>query len=213
MGEDFMIIALILTVLFSYLVGSLNFSYIIAKKIKKVDIRKHGSGNAGATNTLRVLGLGPAITVLALDVLKGIVAVLIAAWIAPDQTGLFPALAGLAAILGHNWPIYYGFRGGKGVATTIGVLATLVFFPALWAGIIAILSIIFTKYVSLGSLLFAVLTPIFVFFLFPYYEYPVLYLYLAGVVAILSLWRHRANIGRLLTGTESKLGKKSQVEK
>ncbi|WP_227936176.1 glycerol-3-phosphate 1-O-acyltransferase PlsY [Alkalihalobacillus deserti] len=208
-----MIIALIFTVLFGYLLGSLSFSYIIAKKIKKVDIRQHGSGNAGATNTLRVLGIGPAISVLALDVLKGIVAVIVAAWVAPDDSGLFPALAGLAAIFGHNWPVYYGFRGGKGVATTIGVLASLLFFPALWAGIVAIFSIVATKYVSLGSLLFAVLTPVFSFFLYNYYDYPVVYLYLAGVVALLSLWRHRGNISRLLTGTESKLGKKSQVER
>nr|WP_273840921.1 glycerol-3-phosphate 1-O-acyltransferase PlsY [Halalkalibacter alkalisediminis] len=207
-----MIVALILTVLFGYLLGSLSFSYIIAKKIKKVDIRQHGSGNAGATNTLRVLGIGPAISVLALDVLKGIVAVLVAAWVAPDDSGLFPALAGLAAILGHNWPVYYGFRGGKGVATTIGVLATLVFFPALWAGIVAILSIFVTKYVSLGSLLFAGLTPLFAFLLYNHYDYPVVYLYLAGFVALLSIWRHRANISRLVTGTESKLGKKTPAE-
>jgi glycerol-3-phosphate acyltransferase PlsY len=208
MGEGLMIIALILTILLGYLLGSLSFSYIIAKKIKKVDIRQHGSGNAGATNTLRVLGIGPAITVLLLDVLKGIVAVLVAGWIAPDNSGVFPALAGLAAIIGHNWPIYYGFRGGKGVATTIGVLATLVFFPALWAGIIAILSIIATKYVSLGSLLFAALTPVLAFFLSSHYNYPIIYIYLAGIVALLSLWRHRTNISRLLTGTESKIGKK-----
>nr|WP_035663633.1 glycerol-3-phosphate 1-O-acyltransferase PlsY [Halalkalibacter akibai] len=205
-----MIIALICTILFGYLLGSLSFSYIIAKKIKKVDIRKHGSGNAGATNTLRVLGIGPAISVLLLDVLKGVIAVLVAAWIAPDQSGLFPALAGLAAILGHNWPIYYGFRGGKGVATTIGVLATLVFFPALWAGVIAILSIIATKYVSLGSLLFAMLTPVLAFFLHGFYDYPIMYIYLAGVVALLSVWRHRTNISRLLTGTESKIGKSNR---
>nr|WP_066151809.1 glycerol-3-phosphate 1-O-acyltransferase PlsY [Halalkalibacter krulwichiae] len=208
-----MIITLILTIVFGYLLGSLSFSYIIAKKIKKVDIRQHGSGNAGATNTLRVLGIGPAIAVLALDVLKGIIAVLIAALIAPENSaGVFPALTGLAAILGHNWPIYYGFRGGKGVATTIGVLATLVFFPALWAGIIAILSIVFTKYVSLGSLLFAILTPMFVFVLNAYYDYPSMYLYLSSIIALLSIWRHRTNISRLLTGTESKIGKKSTIE-
>ncbi|MCL7745896.1 glycerol-3-phosphate 1-O-acyltransferase PlsY [Halalkalibacter alkaliphilus] len=202
-------IGLIIIILIGYLLGSLSFSYIIAKKIKKVDIRQHGSGNAGATNTLRVLGLGPALSVLALDVLKGIVAVWIGVVVAPDQSGLYPALAGFAAILGHNWPIYYGFRGGKGVATTIGVLATIVFFPALFAGIVAIGSIVITRYVSLGSILFAILTPIFALFLLDYYGYPVIYGYLAIVVALLSIWRHRTNIKRLLAGTESKIGQKS----
>jgi glycerol-3-phosphate acyltransferase PlsY len=204
-----MIIALIFTILTGYLLGSISFSYIIAKKIKKVDIRQHGSGNAGATNTLRVLGLGPALSVLALDVLKGVIAVWLGAVLAPDETGIFPALAGFAAIIGHNWPVYYGFRGGKGVATTIGVLATLVFFPALYAGIVAIISIVLTKYVSLGSIFFAILTPVITLIFLHHYDYPVMYAYLAIVVALLSIWRHRTNIQRLLSGTESKIGKKS----
>ncbi|GAE25095.1 acyl-phosphate:glycerol-3-phosphate O-acyltransferase PlsY [Halalkalibacter wakoensis JCM 9140] len=203
------VFGLILVILIGYLLGSLSFSYIIAKKIKKVDIRQHGSGNAGATNTLRVLGLGPALCVLALDVLKGIVAVWIGVIFSPDELGWYPALAGFAAILGHNWPVYYGFRGGKGVATTIGVLATLVFFPALFAGIIAIGSIFVTRFVSLGSILFAVLTPVFTFFFLAYYDYPILYGYLTVIVAVLSVWRHRTNIKRLLAGSESKIGQKS----
>lgn len=209
MGEGMLFIALIFTIIIGYLLGSISFSYIIAKKIKKVDIRQHGSGNAGATNTLRVLGVGPAIAVLALDILKGIAAVWIGVLFAPDDTGLFPALAGFAAILGHNWPVYYGFRGGKGVATTIGVLATLVFFPALFAGIIAIISIILTRYVSLGSLLFTLLTVVFTFFLVDQFGYPFIYVYLTFIVACLSFWKHRANLTRLFNGTESKIGKKA----
>ncbi|MBU8907229.1 glycerol-3-phosphate 1-O-acyltransferase PlsY [Desertibacillus haloalkaliphilus] len=196
---------LILSVILAYLLGSISFSYLIAKKIKKVDIRKHGSGNAGATNTLRVLGVGPAIAVLALDVIKGIVSVAIAGALAGP--GWVPVLAGLAAILGHNWPIYYGFRGGKGVATTIGVLASLVFFPALFAGIIAIASIFITRMVSLGSLLFVIGTPVFTIVFLTYYGYPIAYFYLACIVAVLSVWRHRSNIVRLLKGTESRIGK------
>ncbi|MDV2683450.1 glycerol-3-phosphate 1-O-acyltransferase PlsY [Alkalihalophilus lindianensis] len=205
------IFLLLTVILIGYLLGSISFSYLIAKKVKKVDIRQHGSGNAGATNTLRVLGVGPAVTVLLLDVLKGIVAVWLALFLAPDQSGIFPAMAGLAAILGHNWPLYYGFRGGKGVATTIGVLATLVFFPALFAGIIAIISIVLTRYVSLGSLLFALGTPIFAYFLMETYQIPTMYIILSIFVAILSFWRHRANIQRLVTGTESKIGKKKEA--
>ncbi|NEU31121.1 glycerol-3-phosphate 1-O-acyltransferase PlsY [bacterium LRH843] len=192
-----------------YLLGSISFSYLISKKIKKVDIRQHGSGNPGATNTLRVLGVGPAISVLVLDILKGIVAVWIGSYFAPDSTGLFPALAGLAAICGHNWPVFYGFRGGKGVATTIGVLVVLVPLPALFAGIIAISSIFVSRFVSLGSLLFTLFTVIFTFFLADRLGYPFNYFYLSLVVTILSFWKHRANLSRLMSGTENKIGKKA----
>ncbi|WP_062198286.1 glycerol-3-phosphate 1-O-acyltransferase PlsY [Massilibacterium senegalense] len=187
----------------SYLIGAISFSYILTKKFKKVDIRKMGSGNAGATNTLRVLGVGPAITVLLLDVSKGIIAVLLGVTFSGDEWVI--ALCGLAAIIGHNWPIYYGFRGGKGVATTIGVLAMLMFFPALYAGIIAILTIVLTRYVSLGALLFMAFTTIFAGFS---KNVPDPYFYLAMIVTLISFWRHRTNIQRLWNGTENKLSKK-----
>ncbi|UOE92354.1 glycerol-3-phosphate 1-O-acyltransferase PlsY [Alkalihalobacillus sp. LMS39] len=196
----------VIAIIASYLVGSLSFSYIIAKKIKKVDIREHGSGNAGATNTLRVLGVGPAVTVLLLDVAKGVAAVLVT--VAITGPGLVPALAGLAAILGHNWPVYYGFRGGKGVATTIGAIASLAFIPALIGGAVAIATIAITRFVSLGSLLFMLTTTIAIILLKNTYDYPISYFYLAWVVTVLSFWRHRANITRLVQGKESKLGQK-----
>src|SRR5690625_1872202 len=114
---------LIVSIIIAYLLGSISFSYVVAWQIKKIDIREHGSGNAGATNILRVLGKGPAILVLSLDILKGVVSVWIARgieyWdVLPTWTtvgeieGIAPALAGLAAILGHNWPIYFRFKGG-----------------------------------------------------------------------------------------------------
>ncbi len=199
------------TIIFStvvgYLLGSISFSYIIAKKIKKVDIRQHGSGNAGATNTLRVLGVGPAILVLLLDALKGIIAVLLGFYLAGE--GLAPALAGLMAIIGHNWPIFLKFKGGKGVATTIGVLATLVFLPALYAGILGIVSIVITRFVSLGSLIFLLGTTMITVFFRDYFNYPIEYAYLLLIVTALSFWRHRSNILRLLKGTESKIGQKA----
>lgn len=209
---------LIIAMVIAYLLGSISFSYIIAKKIKKVDIRQHGSGNAGATNTLRVLGVGPAVTVLLLDAGKGVAAVYIAYWIVSTElipvsasiaeTGMITALAGLAAIMGHNWPIYYGFRGGKGVATTIGVVASLTFYPALISGIITFIIIWLTRYVSLGSLVFMFLTPLLTVTVF---DYPISYFYLLCIVAILSFWRHRSNIKRLLSGTESKIGEKKSI--
>lgn len=197
---------IIFALIIGYLIGSISFSYLIAKKIKKVDIRTQGSGNAGATNALRVLGWGPAITILLLDATKGIAAVLISNWVGVDSWIAF--LAGLAAIIGHNWPIYYGFRGGKGVATTIGVFAILVFIPALIAGGVAILTIVLTRYVSLGSLLFMALTPILTIIMG---DYSTIYIILATLIGVLSLWRHRANVQRLIKGTESKIGQKKEV--
>lgn len=198
--------AIIISIIVGYLFGSISFSYVFGKKIKKVDIREHGSGNAGATNTLRVLGIGPAIAVLLLDALKGIVAVLLALYLVGD--GLAPAAAGLAAIIGHNWPVFLRFKGGKGVATTIGVLATLVFWPALYAGIIAIISIVITRFVSLGSLLFLLLTTLLMIVFHDYFVYPIEYTYLLMIVTILSCWRHRTNISRLIKGNENKIGQK-----
>ncbi|GIQ71041.1 glycerol-3-phosphate acyltransferase 2 [Xylanibacillus composti] len=186
----------------SYLLGSITFSFVVAKWWKGIDIRKHGSGNAGATNTLRVLGKGAAITVLALDVGKGIAAVWLGRWL--GDTPVIEVACGLAAIIGHNWPVFFGFRGGKGIATTIGVMATLHFVPALLAGIIAILSIVLTRYVSLGSLLFTCLTPLALWLL----DYPTTYIWSALMIFAFALLRHRSNVTKLLRGEENKLGAK-----
>lgn len=193
----------IIPVVAAYLLGSLSFSFIIGKLVKGIDIRAHGSGNAGATNTLRVLGKGPAILVLALDVVKAIVAVWIGKWMAPDLIWVHVA-CGLAVIIGHNWPVFFGFRGGKGVATAIGVTATLCFLPALFAGIIAIASIFLTRYVSLGSLLFTALLPFFVWGM----GRPVEILWGAIVIGLFTFWRHRTNISKLVQGRENKIGSK-----
>ncbi|MFA9556132.1 glycerol-3-phosphate 1-O-acyltransferase PlsY [Evansella sp. AB-rgal1] len=197
----------IFSIIISYLLGSISFSYIIAKKIKKVDIRQHGSGNAGATNTLRVLGVGPAIIVLLLDCAKGIVAVILGSVLTGDP--YIAAASGLASIIGHNWPIYYGFRGGKGVATTVGVLAILAFYAALISGIIAIAFIVVTRYVSLGSLIFIIGTTLITAIFGSYFNYPIYLFIFLIAIAILSVWRHRTNIQRLLKGNESKLGEKA----
>lgn len=194
-----------LAILISYLVGSISFSIVIAKLFKGIDIRNHGSGNAGATNTLRVLGVGPAILVLVLDLLKGMGSVLLA-YALSDQKWLAVA-CGIAAIIGHNWPIWFKFKGGKGIATAIGVLSVLAFIPALIAGVIAILSIVFTRYVSLGSLIFTFLTPIFIVLLqfsWPYFIGTV-------IICLFSFFRHRSNIVKLLKGTENKIGSKKGV--
>ncbi|ADH99647.1 glycerol-3-phosphate 1-O-acyltransferase PlsY [Salisediminibacterium selenitireducens] len=201
-------------VLVAYLLGSISFSYLAGQLLKKLDIRDHGSGNAGATNTLRVLGKGPAIVVLLLDAGKGVAAV----WIGFLMSGgidplLAGSLAGLASILGHNWPVFFGFRGGKGVATTIGVLATLIFFPALISGFIALLSIVLTRYVSLGSLLFVFSVLIItVAYDLASDTLNLMFLFVLALIAFLSFWRHRTNIERLTGGTESRLGQKVNVQ-
>ncbi|MEV5028418.1 glycerol-3-phosphate 1-O-acyltransferase PlsY [Paenibacillus sp. LPE1-1-1.1] len=192
----------VIAVALSYLLGSVSFSIVIAKWVKGIDIRQHGSGNAGATNTLRVLGKGPGLLVFVLDIAKGVAAV----WIghALGENDWIPVLCGLAAIVGHNWPIWFRFKGGKGIATTVGVIATLAFIPALCAGVVAIATIAVTRYVSLGSLLFAALTPLFISIF--YFSVPLLCASL--LICIFAFVRHRTNIVKLLQGTENKLGAK-----
>ena len=194
-------LASIIAVAASYLLGSVSFSILIARWVKGIDIRQHGSGNAGATNTLRVLGKGPAAAVFLLDVAKGIAAVLIGQWLGEGEIWV-PILCGAAAITGHNWPIWFRFKGGKGIATTIGVMATLAFWPALLAGIIAIAAIAITRYVSLGSLIFAALLPVFILVLSMPYEL----FWVSLLICVYAFIRHRTNIVKLVRGQEHKLG-------
>lgn len=191
----------IITIVISYLLGSISFSILFARWLRKIDIREHGSGNAGATNTLRVLGKGPAIAVFLLDIVKGSAAVLLGSWLS-DGNDWVSVACGLAAIVGHNWPIYFRFKGGKGIATTIGALVIWAFFPTLLAGIVAIITILISRYVSLGSMIFAICLPI----LFYLFEYNAAYIWGTVIVAILAVARHRSNIVKLMNGTENKLG-------
>lgn len=193
----------LISVVLAYLVGSISFSYLMAKWVKGVDIRDHGSGNAGATNTLRLLGKGPAITVLLLDALKGVLAIYITYFLVGNKPTVL-ALSGILAIFGHNWPVFLRFRGGKGVATTIGVVISLVFYAGLISGIIAILLIVITRFVSLGSLIFTVGLPFAVLALQDYYPAP--YLWLSIVIAVLAIVRHKRNIKSLFQGKERKIG-------
>lgn len=190
----------------SYLLGSLSFSTIISKYVYGIDIRRYGSGNAGATNTLRVLGAQPAAAVFLLDMLKGVLAVGVG-WMLSGGDEAAAVFSGIFAVIGHNWPLFFRFRGGKGIATTIGVMAVMAFPAAVLSGAVALLAIAVTRYVSLGSLLFTGLLPIFVLL---WYDSPSL---LAGtvVIAVLAYWRHRKNIVNLLQGRERKLGERVKV--
>jgi glycerol-3-phosphate acyltransferase PlsY len=191
-----------MAIIAGYLLGSISFSYLFGKWLKGIDIREHGSGNAGATNTLRVLGKGPAFVVLVLDALKGVLAVYLAKWLGLEEWVI--VVSGLGAIIGHNWPLFFGFRGGKGIASTVGVMASLCFLPTLFAGLLAILLIAITRYVSLGSLLLTVILPFFIWFM----SRPIEVFWASIVVCLFAFLKHRNNITRLLQGKENKIGSK-----
>lgn len=190
-----------MSIIISYLLGSISFSYFIAKIWMGIDIRNYGSGNAGATNVLRVLGTKPAIIALLGDALKGIIAVYLGKLTGDESIML---LCGLAVVIGHNWPIFLKFKGGKGIATSLGVILTISPLSSLILIIIGVLIIYITRYVSLGSITSAIILP-FIFYMLHKSGY---YLVFALVLTFLALFRHRSNIQRLLSGKESKLGEK-----
>ncbi len=191
-----------LILLVAYLLGSLPFGYILTRLLHGKDIRDFGSGNIGATNVLRVYGGRSALPVFILDLAKGLVAVLLARAVSDVPTVYLTA--GFLAMLGHSFPIYLKFKGGKAVATSIGVLLALSGWVTLIviACFLAIVSL--TRYVSLGSIIsMLILAPVFWLLGF---ELP--YILFGFAAAILVIVRHHENIGRLLKGKESKLGRK-----
>ena len=190
-------------VLISYLIGCFPSAYFLGKMYKNIDIRNHGSGNSGSTNALRVMGTKFGILTLVLDVAKGIIAVLIGKLILGDQGGL---IAGLLVVLGHNFPVYLKFKGGKGVATSIGVLMILTWQTSLTVVIIGVITIIITRYVSLGSILGAISAPITAVLVMKTMDKP---LFITVVIlSSLLIVRHKDNIKRLCKGEENKFGNK-----
>lgn len=191
----------IIGILIAYLIGSISTSTLIVRLVAGKDIRQFGSGNAGATNTLRTIGTKWGITVLVLDAIKGMIAL----WIADAMSrgnGVALALAAIFVVVGHNWPIFFGFRGGKGIATTIGVLLWLAPLFTIAAGIICLIVIAITRYVSLGSLILTILIPIFLAIWAPHHGAA---LVSSIILAVLSIYRHWENVGRLMSGKERKL--------
>ncbi len=193
----------LLMIVFAYLLGSVSFGYIIAKKTKGIDIRKIGSGSTGATNTSRVLGFNFFAIVLALDALKGLLVILIASYLFTEDWAIL--LSGAAVIIGHNWPVFFNFQGGRGAATTLGVFLGITPLPTLVVFGIFILIVLLTRYVSLGSMLGALAIPVAIIIL----GYPWEYLVFGLAVCLLLLWRHKPNIERLLKGKEPRLGEKT----
>lgn len=197
---------LILIVIVAYLLGSIPFGYLIVRKKIGADIRETGSGGTGATNVSRRIGRAAGVLTLLLDAAKGSVAVLVAKSLAGDDWAM--AAAAIAALVGHIFPVWLGFRGGKGVATGVGIFLVLAPVALLCAGVMFVAIVSVTRYVSLGSIIAAVLIPVFVWlqsvFVSPVFDLrPLL---IASVVgAALIVFAHRGNIQRLASGTESQI--------
>ena len=201
-------ISLTILLILSYLVGAFPSSVVYGKVFRKVDIRKHGSGNAGGTNAWRVLGWKIGLPVMLTDVAKGVLASLLIARIPlgalPLEFSTVALLCGVAALVGHVFPVYTGFRGGKGVATGAGMLLANAPIPVACAvGVFALVLFLFGK-VSLGSILAAISLPIFVVLInqFTSLNYPILLLALTIALALFILYTHRSNIRRLIKGEE-----------
>ena len=210
-----MVVNVIMAII-AYLIGSINFSVIISKKVAGFDVREKGSGNAGSTNMLRSVGKGAAALTLLCDVLKGVVAILIAIGIGnlvqSADKGLLVQIAGIAVVIGHTFPIFFGFKGGKGVATSLGILLMTNWQIGLICLVFALVLMALTQMVSLGSCAAAVLFPVLTLFIKDHYivaEGGSYFIY-SVILAVIVLYNHRSNIKRMLNGTENKLSFKKQ---
>ena len=212
-------LSLLLVIVLSYLIGSIPTSIITGKILRGIDIREHGSGNAGGTNVFRVLGWKPGVFVMVFDVFKGFAATF---WISgihidmpPVEFAVLQLMAGCAAVFGHIWTIFAGFRGGKGVGTAAGMLLAL--YPAALLICVGVFAIVLasTRIVSASSITAAICLPI-VLSIFRYVmNKPVaLSLYVFSFFAsTLIIYTHRSNIRRLLAGTENRIGKKTSISR
>jgi acyl phosphate:glycerol-3-phosphate acyltransferase len=202
---------IVLVAVFGYLLGSANTSLIVGK-FYGIDVRKHGSGNAGATNTLRTMGKSAALLVGLGDVLKGIIACLIGvALIGANSVDykLGLMVGGVAAILGHNWPIYFGFKGGKGIFTSYAVIMMMNWKIGLILLGVFIIILALTRFVSLGSMIGSALFPIIA--LIPVFGESYVFVIFALFIGALAIFKHRSNLARIFQGTESKLGAKKSA--
>jgi glycerol-3-phosphate acyltransferase PlsY len=186
----------------AYLIGSIPFGILLAKMFGGVDVRKAGSGNIGATNVARVAGPLPGILTLVLDALKGVAAVWLAARFANDSA-MWMTLAGLSALIGHCFPVWLRFHGGKGVATAAGMFLALCWPAALGAIGVFILVVLFSRFVSLGSVSAAAAMPLLIYLLWaPHHAPPLIVTFGAFAAAMLVIYKHDANIQRLVEGRE-----------
>ena len=201
--------AYIAIAIISYVIGSINFSVILSKKMAGFDVREKGSGNAGTTNMLRSVGKKAAAITLICDILKGIVSILIAIVIGNiikniDKAALVQ-IAGISVVLGHTFPVFFEFKGGKGVATAIGIILLTNWQIGLICLIFGIVIIALTKMVSLGSIMAAVLFPILTIFIHNNFIVDGNYIAFGIILGTFVTFNHRANLKRILNGTENKL--------
>ena len=205
------VLAIALSITGSYLLGSVPFG-LLAARLKGVDIRKHGSGNIGATNVWRVCGWRCGLPVFALDVLKGVAAVVLARWLAVKFSGdaaWCGIAAAMACIIGHSFPVWLGFRGGKGVATSLGVFLGLMWMPSVAALLVWFAVFKMSGYVSLASIVAAVVLPAAaVAMQFTGWQPGWTLCGFAAFAGLLVILRHRSNIARLRAGTENRFGRK-----
>lgn len=210
-----MILACIFIAVVAYLIGSINFSVIFSKKVAGFDVREKGSGNAGTTNMLRTVGKKAAALTLVCDILKGVVAIGIALAVGyifnASNKSILVQIAGIAVVIGHTFPVFFGFKGGKGVATSLGVLIMSNWEIGLICLAVAILIMALTRMVSFGSCVAAILFMILTYFVkdnyiategSDYFAYSI-------ILAVLVLFNHRSNIVRIIQGKENKLSFKS----
>ena len=207
-----MILKIMFCLIFGYLFGCFSTGFFVGR-LNKVDIRKYGSGNVGTTNALRTMGAKAGAITLAGDCIKSIAAILIVKLVffrGDAALNLLSIYTGLGVVIGHNYPFWLKFKGGKGMAATGGAMATIdpLIIPV---GLpVFVLSILITKYVSVGSLAISILFPIWVAFRFPGNIHMLL---VAVVFTVLAFIRHQANIKRLLNGTENKIGQRVKIDK
>ncbi len=198
----------------SYLIGSISFSVIISKKMAGFDVREKGSKNAGSTNVLRTVGKKAAAITLVCDILKGVIAILIAFIVGKIAKDINPALlvqiAAICVVVGHTFPIFFKFKGGKGVATSLGIILLLNWQIGLICLVFALILMILTRMVSLGSISAAILFPVLTIFITENYLVPGNYIVFGILLAAFVVYNHRANVKRILTGTENKLSFKKE---
>lgn len=213
----------IIIAIVAYLIGSINFSVILSKKMAGFDVRQKGSGNAGTTNMLRSVGKKAAAITLICDILKGVVSIGIAILVGylfnAQNKSILVQIAAIAVVIGHTFPIFFGFKGGKGVATSLGVLIMTNWQIGLICLAIAIIIMAITKMVSLGSCMAAIAFPLLTYFAANIFENAYIvkegssYFVYSIILAVIVLFNHRSNIKRIITGKENKLSFKKERTK
>jgi glycerol-3-phosphate acyltransferase PlsY len=206
-----MLLKILICLIIGYGFGCFSTAYVIGKA-NNIDIRNYGSGNAGTTNALRTLGWKAGFLTFLGDALKAVIPVFIVRYVFKNDSygALLPLYTGLGVVLGHNFPVWLNFKGGKGIAATAGVMFAFDLRLGVAAFILFIVIVAITRYVSLGSLLISVLFPVWVLILYP----GNIHMLIVSLVFTVSAFiKHRSNIKRLLSGTENKIGQKVKINK